>query len=50
MYKTFNMGVGFLVFARPEAVDRVYETVSAFELQAYGIGTIEENSELVQLL
>ncbi len=50
MYGTFNMGVGFLVFARPEAVDQVYETVSAFDLQAYGIGTIEENSELVQLL
>ncbi|MDH5422334.1 MAG: phosphoribosylformylglycinamidine cyclo-ligase [Acidimicrobiia bacterium] len=50
MYGAFNMGIGFLIFARPEVADRVFETVSAFDLQAYGIGTIEENSELVQLL
>ena len=50
MYGAFNMGVGFLIFARPETASRVFETVSAFDLEAYGIGTIEENSELVQLL
>jgi len=50
MFGAFNMGVGFLIFARPGAAGQVFETVSAFDLQAYGIGTIEENSELVQLL
>lgn len=50
MYRTFNMGVGFLVFARPADVAQVYDTVSALGHQVYGIGTIEENSELVQLL
>lgn len=50
MYRTFNMGIGFLVFTRPENVARVYDTVSAFDHHTYGIGTIEENSDLVQLL
>lgn len=50
MFGTFNMGIGFLVIGRPECGIRIIETLSAYGHDAYGIGTIEENSELVQLL
>lgn len=49
MFGTFNMGIGFVVITRPDRGGAVYDALSDYGHPAYGIGTIVENSELVQL-
>jgi phosphoribosylaminoimidazole (AIR) synthetase len=43
------MGIGFVVITRPDRATPVYDALSEYGHSAYGIGTIAENSELVQL-
>jgi phosphoribosylformylglycinamidine cyclo-ligase len=49
MFRTFNMGIGFVVITRPDRAAAVSDALSGYGHFAYGIGTIAETSELVQL-
>jgi len=49
MLRTFNMGIGFVVITRPDRAASVFDALSEYGHSAYGIGTIAEASELVQL-
>lgn len=42
MYKTFNMGIGFIMIVRPNEVESLLNAVSAVGEKAYKIGTVTD--------
>lgn len=49
MYRTFNMGVGFVLIVAPEDFDAVMATLAERGAQASGIGRITEGSGVVKI-
>jgi phosphoribosylformylglycinamidine cyclo-ligase len=50
MYRTFNMGIGFVVVVPETTVDATLSTLAANDLEANVIGRIIEGTGTVQLL
>ena len=49
MFSTFNMGIGFLVFARQPDAERVIQLLEEANHTAYAIGSVRIDSDPVQL-
>jgi len=43
MFKTFNMGIGFIMIVRAEDVDQTLKLVSSLDEKAYVIGTVSDS-------
>ena len=43
MYKTFNMGIGFVLIADPEHADAIINTIENMGEKAFKIGTVKES-------
>lgn len=48
MYRTFNMGIGYMIFAAPEQAELILAELQARGEAAYRIGQVEEGSHLVR--
>lgn len=48
MYRTFNMGIGYMIFAAPEQAELILAELQANGQAAYRIGQVEEGSHLVR--
>ena len=49
MFKTFNMGIGYIAICRPHHASDLVDILSESDHAAYDVGEIVENSVRVQI-